>query len=361
MNEICLREMCSYISEETENLFLEYTARFIRQTTRRQYAGLLALFCRETKCDFMEITPEKTDRFFRNHTKSSTIKTLQWQIAALRGFARFIDEKQAAAQEEEQDQNQKQDQEKSEAQEEQEVEGAAGADRVSAKAQFQDVPAQEAKDAQGSETTANPEGHFESAFPKMQFEWSLQPIAPIPKLEHVDQVLTYFYERDDLTMFVAISTILRCGLTTRELCGLNVGHIFMDADGKKGMIIPDTHRRERKIKIPDDLFDLIVRLIPAQAEKDFPVFRLRRFEKRLSARMLEHYIKDACEALEIPPFTMTQLRNLAVASMVQGGAPAQAVSDYLGTDILWITRYDVAVPELKDSAVDYHHIYIKKI
>lgn len=314
-NEICLREMCSYISEETENLFLEYTARFIRQTTRRQYAGLLALFCRETKCDFMEITPEKTDRFFQNHTKSSTVKTLQWQIAALRGFARFIDEKQAVVQ---------------------------------------------SQNVQKLGATSNPEGHFERAFPKMQFEWSLQPIAPIPKLEHVDQVLTYFYERDDLTMFVAISTILRCGLTTRELCGLNVGHIFMDADGQKGMIIPDTHRRERKVKIPDDLFDLIVRLIPAQAEKAFPVFRLRRFEKRLSARMLEHYIKDACEALEIPPFTMTQLRNLAVASMVQGGAPAQAVSDYLGTDILWITRYDVAVPELKDSAVDYHHICIKK-
>lgn len=314
-NEICLREMCSCISEETENLFLEYTARFIRQTTRRQYAGLLALFCRETKCDFMEITPEKTDRFFQNHTKSSTVKTLQWQIAALRGFARFIDEKQAVVQ---------------------------------------------SQNVQKLGATSNPEGHFERAFPKMQFEWSLQPIAPIPKLEHVDQVLTYFYERDDLTMFVAISTILRCGLTTRELCGLNVGHIFMDADGQKGMIIPDTHRRERKVKIPDDLFDLIVRLIPAQAEKAFPVFRLRRFEKRLSARMLEHYIKDACEALEIPPFTMTQLRNLAVASMVQGGAPAQAVSDYLGTDILWITRYDVAVPELKDSAVDYHHICIKK-
>ena len=314
-NEICLREMCSCISEETENLFLEYTARFIRQTTRRQYAGLLALFCRETKCDFMEITQEKTDRFFQNHTKSSTVKTLQWQIAALRGFARFIDEKQAVVQ---------------------------------------------SQNVQKSGATSNPEGHFERAFPKMQFEWSLQPIAPIPKLEHVDQVLTYFYERDDLTMFVAISTILRCGLTTRELCGLNVGHIFMDADGQKGMIIPDTHRRERKIKLPDDLFDLIVRLIPAQVEKDFPVFRLRRFEKRLSARMLEHYIKDACEALEIPPFTMTQLRNLAVASMVQGGAPAQAVSDYLGTDILWITRYDVAVPELKDSAVDYHHICIKK-
>lgn len=316
-NEICLREMCSCISEETENLFLEYTARFIRQTTRRQYAGLLALFCRETKCDFMEITPEKTDCFFRNHTKSSTVKTLQWQIAALRGFARFIDEKQAVAPEQEQEEKQR---------------------------------AEEAADA----------GHFEHAFPKMQFEWSLQPIAPIPKLEHVDRVLTYFYERDDLTMFAAVSTILRCGLTTKELCGLNAGHIFMDADGQKGMIIPDTHRRERKIKIPDDLFDLIVRLIPAQAEKDFPVFRLRRFEKRLSARMLEHYIKDACEALEIPPFTMTQLRNLAAASMVQGGAPAQTVSDYLGTDILWITRYDVAVPELKNSAVDYHHICIKK-
>ncbi len=324
-NEICLREMCSYISEETETLFLEYTSRFIRQTTRRQYAGLLALFCRETKCDFMEITPEKTDRFFQNHTKNSTIKTLQWQIAALRGFARFIDEKQAAAQEQEQNQEQK------------------------------------APHVQESAETVNMEGHFERAFPKMQFEWSLQPIAPIPKLKHVDQVLTYFYERDDLTMFAAVSTILRCGLTTRELCGLNVGHIFMDADGQKGMIIPDTHRRERKIKIPDDLFDLIVRLIPSQAEKDFPVFRLRRFEKRLSARMLEHYIKDACEALEIPPFTMTQLRNLAAASMVQGGAPAQAVSDYLGTDILWITRYDVAVPELKNSAVDYHHICIKKL
>ena len=312
--ELCLRELCPYLSEETEAFFSEYTARFIRQTTRRQYAGLLVLFCSETKCDFLEITPEKTDRFFKNHEKSSTVKTLQWQIAALRGFARFIDEKKQ----------------------------------------------EELPETEVSQEALQKASHFEDAFPRMQFEWSLQPIAPIPRLEHVDKVLTYFYDRDDLTMFGAVSTVLRCGLTTRELCGLNAGHIFVDADGMHGMTIPDTHRRERKIKMPEDLFEVICQLIPDHAQKDFPVFRLRRFEKRLSPRMLEHYIKDACQALEIPPFTMTQLRNLSAASMVQGGAPLQAVSDYLGTELLWITRYDVAVPELQQSAVDYHHICIKK-
>ena len=70
-------------------------------------------------------------------------------------------------------------------------------------------------------------------------------------------------------------------------------------------------------------------------------------------RNLLQEIKKACNRAGVRPFTLQQLRNFAILLMFRSKAPEQLVSDYVATDLRWITKYKEAAADLKAAPCDY--------
>lgn len=198
-------------------------------------------------------------------------------------------------------------------------------------------------------------------------DWQEPPadieIDDLPVPESVDRVLSLLRSENDRQMFLVITLVLETGLSTGELCRLNIGNFALDVKGHP------------MIRIEPECEDGLYRNIPLSTETAALVsetglllpdgfrhykdpFLVNQRGERMTERVLQLNLRNACLRAGEKPFTLTSLRNLAITSMLQGGATADILSYQLGITDNWFFRLDHAVRDLPKAAANYSHLKV---
>ena len=299
-----LRQYCPYFSDKFLELFDHYALnRFKKHNTKLQYLYAIAALCNYSKCDFLELTSEQVQEFFHNFEKNADISTVKYNLRIYRAVARFIDAN--------------------------------------------------AKDYQISPVYT---AYFTTLIlPETEVEFDP---SEFPSFEEIDYVLQYVKAKNEMSLFIAMSLALRCGMTIHEITGLKREMFFQDAKGNYGIRMKVSNTSDRFVKVPEDVANLIIQYVSSRFT-DMSDLLLNKQNRPVSIRSLQNWLRSACLACEIKPFTLNQLRVLSVSHMLKSGAPEKKVAEYINVKgTAWFFRYNRIVKELEDSAVDYTHIKI---
>ena len=194
-------------------------------------------------------------------------------------------------------------------------------------------------------------GRFSGLFPEFSFECE-QPLVVGITMRDIDRVLSTLMDEQNVTLFAIISLVLRTGLTTEEICGLKIQQLVTNGQTDQcGIMILGI--RNRFIKVPSDLFSLLLLLSEQTDNETGNLFLTRLKQCPFTQRNLLLEIKKACLRAGVRPFTLQQLRNFSILLMLRSHAPEEVVSDYVSTDSRWMTRYKEAAPSLNAAPCDY--------
>lgn len=292
-----------YISQKFSQIFQDYSARFEKKRTRKEYVYVLNSLCNEAECDFLDLSFARVQTYFSHHKADLDSKTLKYQLRIFQAVARFLDE-------------------------------------------------------HASDYDLTP--HFLSCFLMLDFEDPDVLILPetLPDFASIDKVFAYLKANQDTSVFLAATLALRCSLTINEVVSLKKDMFFQDLNGNYGLRMKVSQVNDRFVKLPQDVVD-IIQVHLANRTQDSVFLLLNKHGKQLSIRSLQNRLRDACLACEVKPFTMNHLRTLSTAFMMKEGAPPDKIAEYINIKNQdWFFRYDRVVEELKDSAVDYTHLKI---
>ena len=184
---------------------------------------------------------------------------------------------------------------------------------------------------------------------------------PVP--ESVDRVLSLLKKENDRQLFLIIALVLETGLSTGELCRLNIGSFVLDAKGCPMIrIAPESDDGlYRNIPLTRETAALVSEtglLLPDGFRRYKDPFFVNQRGERITERVLQINLRNACLRAGEKPFTLTALRNLAITSMLQGGATADMLSYQLGITDNWFFRLDHAVRDLPKAAANYSHLKV---
>jgi len=291
----------NHLSQDTLNYFSNYSKRLKKERTKKEYYYILNVFCNACGADFLDLTKTAIISYFKKAESSLATMTLQLHISFLRGFATFIDEETALDEEDN-------------------------------------------------------THHYQKLFPDFEFEKIPLKDAPAPNRLLVDRLLTWFYENNHISAFVAVCMVIRCSLTAEELFSLCPNSFIQDQEGNYGIVFPGY--RKRYVKVPLDLIPLICTLARDINDANHPIFRTTKRNAPLNKVNFHRLSKMACTELGIPQITLQNLRNFSIKEMICGGASDIEIAEYISTDAYWIHRYNGNLPELKHAAVEYNHIRI---
>ncbi|MDO4324503.1 MAG: tyrosine-type recombinase/integrase [bacterium] len=292
-----------YISQKFSRIFQDYSARFEKKRTRKEYVYVLNSLCNEVECDFLDLNFAKIQTYFSHHKMDLDSKTLKYQLRIFQAVARFLDE-------------------------------------------------------HASDYDLTP--HFLSCFLMLDFEDPDVFIVPetLPDFASIDKVFAYLKANRDTSVFLAATLALRCSLTINEVVSLKKEMFFQDLNGSYGLRMKVSQVNDRFVKLPQDVVD-IIQVHLANRTQDSVFLLLNKHGRPLSIRSLQNRLRDACLACDVKPFTMNHLRTLSTAFMMKEGAPPDKIAEYINIKNQdWFFRYDRVVEELKDSAVDYTHLKI---
>lgn len=309
---VALSRLTPYCSDFTLDAFSKYCKRFKHTRTANEYAYIFADFFNFLQKDFLQLSAEDVYHYFSSVKDRYSVSSLCTRISSLRAFARYLDK-------------------------------------------------EEDPDNPDSDTETNipcedflpfPQTiRFSELFPEFSFERE-QPIVVGVTMREIDQVLSRLLDEQNLTLFAIISLVLRTALTTEEICELTIHQLICTNEPDKcGIVIPGI--RNRFVKVPADLFSLLLMLSEQSHNESGTLFLTGRNHCPFTQRNLLQEIKKACNRAGVRPFTLQQLRNFAILLMLRSKAPEQLVSDYVATDLRWITKYKEAAAELKAAPCDY--------
>lgn len=184
---------------------------------------------------------------------------------------------------------------------------------------------------------------------------------PVP--ESVDRVLTLLRKENDRQLFLVITLVLETGLSTGELCRLNIGNFVLDTKGRPMIRIAPENEDGlyRNIPLSIETAALVSEtglLLPDGSRRFGDAFLINQRGDRMTERVLQMNLRNACIRAGEQPFTLSSLRNLAVTSMMQGGAEPDMLSYQLGITDNWFFRLNHAVRDLDKSAANYSHLKV---
>ncbi|GEM_PF-4096686 len=299
-----LRQYCPYLSDKFLEIFDDYALnRFKKHNTKLQYLYAIAALCNYSKCDFLALTAQHVQDFFHKFEQNADISTVKYNLRIYRAVARFVD----------------------------------------AKAKEYDI---------SPIYTA----YFTTLIlPETEVE--LDP-NDLPTFEEIDQVFQYVKSNNEMALFIAMSLALRCGMTIHEITSLKRPMFFQDAKGNYGIRMKVSNTSDRFVKVPEDVANIIMHYVSARFS-DVPNLLLNKQNRPVSIRSLQNWLRSACLACDVEPFTLNQLRVISVSHMLKSGAPEKKIAEYINVKgTAWFFRYNRVVKELEDSAVDYTHIKI---
>lgn len=312
-NPVDLSRLTPYCSDFTLDAFSQYRKRFKNARTANEYAYMFADFFNYLKKDFLQISAGDVHYYFSSSSNKYSKHSLCTRIRALRAFARYLD-----------------------------AEDSNNAD------DFDMV----ISNLQGEEEIETADaGRFSVLFPEFSFECD-QPLVVGITMQDIDRVLATLMDEQNITLFAIISLVLRTGMTTEEICGLKIQQLVTTGKtDQHGIMIPGI--RNRFIKIPSDLFSLLILLSEQTANEADALFLTNRNRCPFTQRNLLFEIKKACQRAGVHPFTLQQLRNFSILLMLRSHTPEELIENYVSIDSRWMTKYKQASRDLKAGPGDY--------
>lgn len=308
---ILLSKLTPYCSEFTINSFSQYCKHFRNIRTANEYTYIFADFFNYLKKDLLQVSSEDVKRYFSSIGPKYSTRSLRTRISAMRAFARFLDN-----------------------------------EYLSSENEYDPESSMQTTDY--SIVSDGPE--FTQLFPEFSFEKE-PPLVVGITLQDIDLVLSTLMDEQNLTLFAIIALVLRTGMTTDEICNLTIHQLISKSKNECGIMILGV--RNRFIKVPTDVFALLLLLSEQTANEAGYLFLTDRKHHPYSQRNLLYEIKSACSRAAIRPFTLQQLRNFAILLMLKNNAPDQLVENYVSTDSRWTPKYKEAAQALKIAPCDY--------
>lgn len=179
----------------------------------------------------------------------------------------------------------------------------------------------------------------------------------VPDMKEMDEILSMC--KSDLQLYVAVALIVRCALSSSELCNIRRDKIIQDANGNTGILLNE-HHKDRIIKIPSDIVTLIGQVIETYSSLDGTLFVNTR-GKALSVRGLQRlYNKYVSFPDDKYFYTMSDIRNGAIAYYLSfDNINRNSVAEYASLSTGWLIRYNDVIPDLDSAPVDLVNIKIQ--
>lgn len=299
---MAIQERPDFMSEEFYGVLMEKTGALKSTQTAANYIGAVMSLCRYCGKDFLSLTREDVDGYFRSiETRKKFTRSSRLTI-------------------------------------------------------FRSV-AKEADRRLGTDTLQRFNVNLER--PELAIEAS-----QLPANRDVDAALSYLSKSGDVMLTAVIATVLETGLSTSEICGLKIGNVLIEGTGRPLLRLEPAVEdgMYRNIPLTKGTAGLIAKAglltDPSRRTAQDSLF-VNRSGDPLTERTLQIRLRDACRKAGVKAFTLQELRSLAVAHMMKGGATADMLSYQLGVTDNWFFRLDHAVRDLDMSAAGCSHLRIK--
>lgn len=186
----------------------------------------------------------------------------------------------------------------------------------------------------------------------------------LPKESELAAVLELAAEYNDDTAYLIFSLVLKCGLTSSEVCSLKTEYLLYDTDECLCIHFPEKKRISRIIKLPSDITQLLLKYISAHRISTGSIFYNKRgtpLKMRDAERLLKKYVNMGISENRVSSgFTLQDMRHAAFKYMLLGGADEAAVAGYAGITTKWMSRYRQIVNErTRQNAADFSTLTIK--
>lgn len=179
--------------------------------------------------------------------------------------------------------------------------------------------------------------------------------ASVPSLKELDMLLSSVKDNDML--YLIFSLIIRCSLTTSEICSLKAEMILSDGNNRYFISFRKKNNTIRRVKIPDDVVRLLLDYTSENNIQSGPLF----FNSRghaITYHNLNRWTKEAMTAAGFN-YTLQDIRNSAIAFMLHGGADANSTAEYAGISERWMYRYGEVLDSLDTAPCDYQNFIIR--
>lgn len=291
-----------------KQIWPRFSASFKTEKTRNDYFMLICAICDSSKKDFLELTGADAKAFFneqleRHERGKLRLSTIQVRFSRLHSIANFI---------------------------------------------LQNGLSWELRDYQ------NP--FLEVELPETNIYLTKEHV---PDLAQMDAILSMC--KDDPQLYVAVSIVIRCSLTTSELCSLKRNQIIVDSTNHFGFILGKNHQK-RIVKIPNDIVVLINELIETYSSNCESLFVNTRGDALTPRGLQRLYQKYVSFPEGTYSYTLSDLRNGSIAYLLSlDGVNVNDVAKYAGVDPGWMHRYDSVIPELQFAPLDLANITINPL
>lgn len=302
----------TYLSEKTLSIFNEYKSSFKSNRAQNEYYYIINSFCKYCEKDYLDAGLNDFQEYFKSldtaaSMGNTTYKTIRSKHAALYSFSAYI------------------------------------------------VLYTETYDIPNFQ-------NYMLRIPKPVVSISISA-RDIPTLEQLDRI--YEAAKTDKQMYCIVALINKCALTADQICSLKLANFVIDAENNCGIIFPYQYSSDRKIKLPDDISDIIndyVNFDRANSKSDYLFLNQKNLP--LTTRVLQNRMKHLISKAagdEAWSFTMQDLRNMSVVLMLQNGVGEAEVASYIGIKCKWMQRYQKAVSEFNNAPSDYINLTIHSL
>lgn len=299
-----MREQSLYISTYfMEKVWNKFSYSLKRERTRNDYFSTICDICDYLSCDFINITPNGAQSFFDKLSGEHklTIKTINTKLSYLRSLSSYM----------------------------------------------YDIRQELDKD------------DYLTPFISVNITGYSTYLDPgqVPSKASIDTLLHTC--KDDSTMFLIISLVVRCSLTATQICSILTNKITIDGNNTCSILFPgNSSLKDKRICVPADVATILYEYMNEHGQTEW-LFN-NKSGKRLRLRTLQSMMAKVAEDAGLSGITLQDLRNSSIALMLHGGAPAAKVSAYSNIAPRWIYRFDRVIEEIKDEPCDYMHLTIHK-
>lgn len=156
------------------------------------------------------------------------------------------------------------------------------------------------------------------------------------KIPLAEDINNFIYHCNDMIKVISV-LILKCGLTSTDICDLNITSINVDKNNN--MYVHLKSNKERYVLVPSDLKIMLEEYMEHHGiNPDGYIFQNAR-DKKLCVRTLERYYAKEAKRLDFN-YTMKSLRTAAAVYMLAGKAQMNELCDTLGITSWSKFRYD---------------------
>lgn len=179
----------------------------------------------------------------------------------------------------------------------------------------------------------------------------------VPSLEVIDKLLSVCKQNNDEQLYLILTLVVRCSLTTSQICALKTSMVRLDDSDACFLVLPNG-TCDKVLPVPSDVASLLFHHINNIGKTEYLFFNakggvllqvpLQRKVAALSkAAGLDHIV------------TLQDLRNSSIALMLAGGAPSLEVSTYCDIAPRWLFRFNTVIDSVQGAPCNYANFTVK--